>query len=253
MIPAPALLLVFLQPAGLDSGVAAYQDGDYAAACEQLRGLDPRTLRAADRARRGKYLGACNHVQGDLTAAREAFEAMLEADLDASLDPVLFPPEMITFLEEVRERRAAAQPAPPPPPPPPRETPPPGPEVHEARPPPPGKSRFRAALPFGAGQFQNGHDGKGTMLAVAQGVTLAAGAVGLALFESAKESGPLLGGGDFKDTGEAETLQAVYVGGFSLFAALWGYGVIDAFMYFDEPAPVAVLPAPGGLEVVGRW
>ncbi|MCB9539817.1 MAG: hypothetical protein H6704_26700 [Myxococcales bacterium] len=131
---------------------------------------------------------------------------------------------------------------------------------HKADPPPPrrraetpAKSRAKAMLPFGVGQFQNGHDGKGATLAALQGVALAVGVGGLLTFESEKESGAFLAGGTFPDPERADTLQAVYLGGFAAFGALWLYGLIDANVYFDEAPPVAIVPTPDGLAVGGVW
>lgn len=259
------LTVALLLPSELTEALERYDFGEFEAACQQLDALrDADGFDAEARLKTLKYLGACRHALRDDAAADEAWTALLALDPTATLDPVQFPPDMVRFFGKVRgraeaaareraaaearakaeaeaeARRRAAEKAEPPPPP-------------RRRDAPPAKSRGKAMLPFGVGQFQNGHDAKGATLAALQGVALAVGVGGLLTFESEKESGGFLAGGTFPDPDRADTLQAVYLGGFAAFGALWLYGLIDANVYFDQPPPVAVLPTPDGLAIGGVW
>ncbi len=261
------LAVALLLPSELTEALEQYDFGEFEAACQRLDALrDADGFDAEARLKTLKYLGACRHALRDDAGADEAWTALLVLDPTAALDPVQFPPDMVRFFGKVRlraeaaararadaEARAKAE------------------AEAEARrratesadekkaPPPrrrveaPAKSRGRAMLPFGVGQFQNGHDAKGATLAALQGVALAVGVGGLLTFESEKESGAFLGGGTFPDPERADTLQAIYLGGFAAFGALWLYGLIDANVYFDEPPPVAVVPTPDGLAIGGVW
>lgn len=240
------LAAALLLPASLREALDQYDFGEFDKACATLDRLktDP-SFDTEARLKTLKYLGACRHALQDEPSARAAWTSLLDADPRANLDPVQFPPDMVAFFGAIKQSHAAK-----PEPKPPAVGPP---RVVETVPPKrPAKSKAKAWLPFGVGQFQNGQDTKGYWLAGFQGVTLAAGVGGLVLFESKKRSGGFLSGGEFDDPDEAETLQTLYVAGFVGFAALYAYGVFDALANFDEPA-VTVLPTPEGLIIGGRW
>lgn len=239
-----ALLAALLLPTSLREALDKYDFGEFETACAQLEVLrhEP-SFDVEARLKTLKFLGACRHVQGQLDAATEAFEALLDLDPRAKLDPVQFPPDMVRFFADVRARREAS-------PPPPRPEVRPGPEPEPGSEP---RSVGLALLPFGVGQAQNHQPTKAAWLGAAQGITLATGVVTLALFESEKESGGFLTGGSFEDTGKAETLHGIYVGSFATFGALWAYGVVDALVNLDEPAPVAVMPTSNGVVGLWRW
>jgi hypothetical protein len=239
MGPAAVLMVVLAGPGELRAALDHYDFGEYAAACEQLE-----TVRAAGGLSREdeivtlRYLGACHHFLGERDASGRAFEALLDADPRAELDPVQFPPELVAFFRDVRDRRA----------------PPPDVVTDAPEAPARGKSRAMAFLPFGVGQFQNDSPGKGALFASLEGVSLGLGVVGLALFESQKQSGGFLRGGTFEDEDQAAQLQTLYVAGFVGFSALWAIGVADALGHFDDGAPgVAVMPTPDGFVLGGRF
>lgn len=234
------LTVALAAPGTLRAALDHYDFGEYGTACQQLEGLRAAGLPADDDRVALRYLGACHHFLGAEAKSRAAFEALLAAEPAAELDPVQFPPELVSFFREVRARRpasaAGASPS----------------AVDAPSTAAPRRSRGVAFLPFGAGQFQNGQPGKGAIFASLEGVALGVGVVGLALFEAEKDSGGLLAGGTFEDEEKAQQLQMVYVAGFATFAALWAIGVGDALANFDEPA-VAVLPLPGGAVLGGRF
>ena len=273
-LPALLVAVALLLPGALQEALEQYDFGEFEAACARLDGLQAaKDFDVEARLKTLKYLGACRHALRDDPKADEAWTALLAMDGTARLDPVQFPPDMVAFFEGVRDRfearqaedaaamaraardaaardaaardaaardaaaRDAAAHATPPP----------------ARAPSTRKSRARALLPFGVGQFQNGHDAKGTTLAVLDGAALAIGLGGLIAFEMEKESGTLLGGGTFRDPGKADTLQAVYLTGFASFGALWLYGIADGLVNFQDTAAVSILPTPDGFVVGGTF
>ena len=246
LLAAPALVLA--APAPSDPAVAealdAYAFGEHARACDQLTPLRARAdLKPADKAQVLRHLGACKHVLGKSEGAREAWSALLELEPNAELDPVVFPPEMVSTFRRLKAARPPVETAVAPP----RRVEGPGASTsgRAAAPAPPAKSRFVAVLPFGAGQFQNGQATKGAVLAAADSVALATGVIGLALFESQKTSGGFLAGGTFKDPDLASTYQDLYVGGLLVFAGPWIYGAVDGLRHFDAPATVTLTPTGG--------
>lgn len=229
--------------ARLRAAIQQYEFGEFDRACEGLepfeRGWGVSEREHVDALR---YLGACRHILGDYGAAEAAFGALLDRRPAAALDPVVFPPEMVSFFDKVKARRV----------PPSATEPPPAAraEVPLARPAPPkdatGKSKAVALSPFGAGQFQNGHDAKGSVLLALQTISLGVGVVVLVLFESDKKSGSFLVGGEFDDTAKADTYEAVYLSAFATFGVFWLVGILDAFSNFDETPAVSLVPTVDG-------
>lgn len=239
-----ALVVALAVPGGLRSALDHYDFGEYATACEQLERLRTDGLARDDEVVALRYLGACHHILGAKEQASAAFEALLDADPRAELDPVQFPPELVAFFRDLRDRRGptlAVTPAAPPAP------------AASAEAGRSSKSRALAVLPFGVGQFQNDQPGKGAVFASLETVSLGVGIVGLVLFEAEKESGAFLAGGRFEDEDKAAALQTLYVAGLATFGALWALGAVDALVNFDDAPGVAVLPAPGGFVLGGRF
>ena len=260
LLAAPALALAEpTQPAPppatpeIEAGLAAYDNGDYARACLALAGARAAATTPPDQKTRVlRYLGACHHVQGHLESAREAFQTLLRLDPSAELDPVAFPPEMVSFFRDVK----AAMPAPP------KAVVAPSAAASATPAPPQGEHRSRlvAALPFGAGQFQYGARNKGYTLAALDGAAFAVGAYALYRTEGLKKSGSFLGGGKYAtqaDRDAAAQSMNVYLIGFGLFTALWAYGAYDGLKHVDDVAPrsppLGLVPLPGGLGVVGQF
>lgn len=238
------VVVALFVPAELRKALEQYDFGEFEAACKQLETLRyNKTFDAEARLVTMKYLGACRHVVGDKHAAAAAFNDLLDLDRNAQLDPVQFPPDMVEFFGQVKARHAAARAKVPDAPPPP---------VVGPDPPPDASGRTSMAwAPFGVGQFQNGQRSKGTTLAVLQGISLGAGVLGLAVFEASKEEGTFLQGGEFRDTDRASALHSTYILGFTAFAGLWIYGIIDASVNARRSAWIA--PTPDGLVVGGHW
>lgn len=215
-------LLGLLTSPEVQKALDTYDYGDYAGACQQLEALraSPNTPET-ERPVVLRALGACHHIQGETVPAKEAWQAWLKLEPAAELDPVAYPPEMVAFFRDLRAQVVA-----PPPSAPPTEAPA---AVVSAAPPPPRreKSALVAALPFGAGQFQNGQDSKGWTLAIADTAALGLGAFFLYRTESLKTSGSVFSGGSFanaSDRDAAEQSRLFSMIGFGTFAALWAYG-----------------------------
>ncbi len=85
-------------------------------------------------------------------------------------------------------------------------------------------------MPFGAGQFQNGHRTKGYLLL---GLQAAAGAVSLgsAIYFRAVFSGTITRGSAEERAAERTAVTQVVSG--ALFFAALGYGIIDALVYYE--------------------
>lgn len=231
----------------------AYDYGDFAGACRQLEAarVAPDTP-SADQPALLRLLGACHHVQHHDEAAAEAWRAWLALEPAAALDPVVYPPEMVEFFRRLKPQAPtiAAPPsaatAPPTP----------APAAVDAQPaepaaaPRPDKSMALAVLPFGLGQFQNGHTTKGWFFAAFDAAALGFAVVNLYRTESLKTSGSFLGGGKYATDADRQTAEQslnFYVAGFAIFGALWAYGAVDALTHFEEPAPTASLvPRAGG-------
>lgn len=259
MISAFSLLAALLVSPAVQRALDTYDYGDYPAACRQLAEL--RVAASTPPAEQGlilRSLGACRHVQGELAAADEAFTAWLRFDAAAELDPVVYPPEMVAFFREVKARAVPAAPPPPPKAPDAASSAADGP-VNAAA---PARNPALAVLPFGIGQFQNGHDVKGWVFAATDAAALTFAVFNLYRTESLKTSGGFLAGGRYAtdaDRQSAEQSQNFYVAGFAVFGALWIYGAVDGLTHLGDPPPArespraALVPTPSGLALLGVW
>jgi tetratricopeptide (TPR) repeat protein len=197
-----------------------------------------------------KYLGAAYLFVGRPADARRQFELLLRDEPTYTIDPVTFPAEVRAAFEEVRrdlereararaearareeeERRRAeaerllqergrllrlvelAQ----------QET------VVEYH------SRLYASLPFGIGQFQNGHDGLGLALAVTEGL-LAAASIAMTFLHASLPNPreyDLLTSADQRDVRLLESAFAItsYIT-FGAFVAVALAGIVDAHVRF---------------------
>jgi hypothetical protein len=230
-----------------------YERGDYrgaAAELDNLVGTEPPRLKSAVLiAESRKYLAASRLFLGDGAGARSAFDRLLADEPDYALDPLAFPRDVVVLFEEQKRARSEQRAR----------------EAAEARaredevrrmaeesarrdrammeqlralaaessereaP-----SRFIATIPFGVGQFQNGHRGFGTALAVAEGITAVASVVAYISHENLASKRP--------DTeSEAAPLRELErvmrltnITTFSVFAGLAAVGVIDAHVRFGE-------------------
>lgn len=231
-----ALVALALAASPLDAARAAYQAGELARARAELEGLlYPLRLDSEESERDAQLLLAATYfAQDDAGRAGEEAARGLGVFGTASVDPLLFPPDFVVFVENVREahkariaalaaeRRARRAPrdllAPSPP----------GPtEVGPSGVPPQRPSMAWQFVPFGVGQFKNGEPTKGTILAVSQGacVAVSGASLGVAL---------ALRGADGKynaaDAQVARPLNVAYLVGAYAFAALYAYAVIDGLV-----------------------
>jgi hypothetical protein len=215
-----------------------------------------------------RMLGVAEYHLGDRAAARSAFVSLLSVDPDFSLDPFLVPPPIVDFFDkvkretepdlaplrarkrEVREQQRLAE------------------EARrrllaeeQARNGPPSKvvkiqERIYLLnwMPFGIGQFQNGHKNRGTAIAAGQ-LTLALVNVAAILAHSqvADDRSRMCTSSQANCTSPPYTrsdrnllnqLSAVKYLSAGLFWGLYGYGVWDAHRHFVPMIETEV--GPGG-------
>jgi tetratricopeptide (TPR) repeat protein len=229
----------------------AYDSQDYAKAAalfEAIAGGDvPQLTNRSLVLESKKYLGASYLFLGRLQQAEQEFTRLLRMDPAYVLDPLAFPQEVQRLFarvkqqldaerraseeerrrEELRKQRALTERA--------------GLErqrwarlsalaqvetVHEQR------SRWLALVPFGAGQFQNGHASLGAVLAVSQGSLLALSLVTYVLHDQLRGQVPREG--DVADARLAEQgFRYTNQISFGLFAILAVTGVLDAQIRFQ--------------------
>lgn len=175
---------------------------------------DPRAAKG-DRAEAHRLLGLAALARRDPTVADAQFLAYLKLDLDGRLDPALYPPEVVAFLEDVRGRHAA--------------------ELRALRPRP--KRSWVLNLLPPAGQFQNGHRGKAWTLAIVGGAALAANVTSYALLRSWCDDD-----GTCAHTSSARTLREVNLGAAVVFAGVYLFGVWDGFRHFQRTPAMSVTP-----------
>src|SRR5262249_40607624 len=101
-------------------------------------------------------------------------------------------------------------------------------------------------IPFGVGQFQNGHPRKGWVLAGLEGALLVTATTTFLLLKSDEQQGHT-----FSDTSQARTLREVNLATSIAFAAVATYGIIDAIYYYqrgerDVSTRAVAVPLPGG-------
>ncbi|KFE67465.1 hypothetical protein [Hyalangium minutum] len=225
-----AMVLAAASP--LDPARAAYQSGELAQARTELEAL-LYPLRLDGEALESEahlLLAATYHAQEDTSRAEHEAVLGLAASRDTKLDPLLYPPDFITFVERVRtmhreriaalaaeRRRPILVPSPPP-----VQAPP----SAQASPPIPSKSWY--LMPFGVGHFQHGQRTKGTMLAVTQGTCLTVSAVSLSTALSLRGRDGLYSASDART---ARRLNTSYLVSAYAFAALYTYGVLDGLVF----------------------
>lgn len=292
MLPALIALLTFAQAAParandfdqFQNARAAYDSQNYALAADLFRGLlveftptDRRPLVLESR----KYLAATALFLGRKQEAQAQFEALLRVEPDYVLDPLAFPDEVARLFSEVKARmevervrneqeRARAQAAE-------------AAERNEATKQQHERldrlitlastehvqerhSRWVAMVPFGVGQYQNGHNGLGLVLAVSEGSLLAISIVSFFLHENLRGQTPETD----QLRQDARLAESVfrYTNQISLglFGAIAIAGVVDAQVRFvptrmferSRPLPpdleqLQVSVGPGGLQLRGHF
>ncbi|MBN9685700.1 MULTISPECIES: hypothetical protein [unclassified Corallococcus] len=235
-----ALLLAASSPLG--PAREAYQSGDLPRARTELEALlqPSRLSQPREEAEAHLLLAATLHAQEDLLRAEHEAVEGLALDSAAKLDPLVYPPDFIAFVERVRARRhdriagrAARLRAPALLPAPAASTA--APVLVESRP----ASRGWYLVPFGVGHLVHGQNTKGKVLAVGQGATFAVSAVSLGVALSLR--GPD-GRYSAQDAPTARAFNVSYLVGAYAFAALYAYGVLDGLL---SPPPLSHGGGPG--------
>ena len=257
-----------------------FEFGSFAEAAGTVRGwlADHPDASGDDAVEAYRMLGISELKLGDLPQARAAFVSLLSLDPDYTLDPFLFEPKVVEFFDEVkrehepalgplRERRRALE------------------EQkrltedaqkrlmaeEQARSGAPGKIiRVQDRLylfnwmPFGAGQFQNGHRAKGTAIAAAE-VALAATNLFTIFFHNQiasdpkRRCSPSQGSGcsrppytdaDRTLLSRVDLVKYVSAG---LFWAVYAYGVVDAHLYYVPRVETELSPREAALKLSWRF
>lgn len=229
---------------------ALYEKRNYAGAVNAfmaLVGTDPprvseRLLQLESR----KYLGAGLLFQGRADEARNQFRLLLMQEPDYTLDPLAFPKDVVSLFknvqaevqaeqrhlreaevqaraEQLRQQQQAAEAeranlqrlmtlA--------------GDAETERK-----NSRWIATLPFGVGQFQNGHKNLGMALAVLESVAAVTSVATYLGHQQIADNRP-----SQDDLGETRRLESLWrktnIASFTVFMALAVYGIVDAHARF---------------------
>jgi tetratricopeptide (TPR) repeat protein len=234
-----------------ESARTAYETQDYARAAklfDALGGGDtPALTNRSLLLESKKYLGASYLFLGQLRGAEQEFERLLRMDPQYMLDPLGFPEEVQRLFAQVKTRldterkvaederrreenrlrtletqreqhdssrwvrmREMAETE----------------HVSEVR------SRWVAMVPFGVGQFQNGHVSLGAILAVSEGSLLAIGVVSWAVHENLRGLQPTASERDEYSLTERATRYTNQIST-ALLAVLAITGVVDAQLRFQ--------------------
>ncbi len=192
---------------------------------------DPRQ-RAADRAEAHRLLGLAAYAERRLDDADRELFAYLQLDLDGHLDPRLYPPETVAYLESVRGRHAA--------------------ELRALRPRPARTVLLNLLPPFG--QRQNRQPTKGWIIAGLGGALLATNLTTYALVRSwcDEDDGTCEVDGRSRRATADRLVQINKVTGVAAIA-VYAYGVIDGFRHYSRRRPVVLVtpPAVGQGAVLG--
>ncbi len=235
----------------------AYLYGNYASAIRGFRSLlypEPGLLKSDTLRREAhKYLGISYFYLAQRSKKREYYDAArrellryLLLDPKAQLDPLLYPPQLVSFFNSIRrdnarrlqqillklkKRRTAQQP----------------PQivtvtlerrVYLNNP-------ILAILPFGLAQFANGHYVKGFLLMGGELISLGLNiAAYFSIYSLQIKSGPQRGYFRPKDIGTVKTLQIVQFASFGVFSALLAYGLIDGIVFFRRKKTVLLPRLP---------
>ncbi len=180
-----------------------------------------------------RFLGVTYYILQNRPRSKESFMLLLTRDPDHQLDPLLVPPIIIDFFEKIRsdnkelldEIRAARL----------KEQQKQEPEtrdIYYQR-----NHYFVNFIPFGAGQFQNGDNIKGTLFATGQVAALALNITSYFMVRGLKGDDGYYSKSDAADARDWRITQYVSLGAF---VALAIGGVIDAALNYEE---YNVLPA----------
>lgn len=239
----------------------AFEYGDFDGTVRLLADLPESGLLAleSDRIEAYRLLGLAHFFRGDAREATTAFFGLLKQNPDYALDPFYVPPHAVAFFDRVRKdheallspirerrrrrlreqeledqaRRAAEERR--------RQmlTPQQIPDVLERE--VALNSRLVAAMPFGLGQFQNGHASLGSGLATLQVATGATSVLAFLAVEGLRD--PDTGAFRGANYQTARNLDLVKWIGAAAFYALWLGGAMDANVRFVPRRVVSEGPA----------
>jgi hypothetical protein len=211
---APAVAVAGEPAEALRAADDALETGDYDRAAGLVEPLirTAEQLEAIDLAEAYRLYGLSLFFLDRLADAEHALLRYLQLEPDAHLDPARYPPEAIVFFEDIRARHRAELAG-----------------LHQR---PRSVSEWSKNLFPPWGQFANGHDTKGWIIA---GLTLASAAAHLGSFVLLDRwCDPVTGvckSGSRDRRNTALALQVVNVGSGVLLIGTLAYGVIDGFYY----------------------
>jgi hypothetical protein len=257
----PALLLLAALPAvaradsipeRFDRGRAEFEHKNFGNAIEILKDLlypAVQLAREDDIVAAREMLGLSYFFVGEKEKAQEEFTLLLYLRPRHRLDPFLVPPPAVAFfdriwndpvmkekLEKIEKERREKERL----------------EAEKEKEKPPKTvvrriymqsreehhSRLLTLLPFGIGQFQNGHTTKGILLASGGGLALVTNITCLGLIWGLRKK-DVDGHRYYEDVQLAEAVEITGYVSFGVFLATWIYGVIDASIHFE---PVVKTP-----------
>ena len=206
-----------------------FTQGDYKAAAARLeRLLDPVQLdNEDDLVEARKTLGTMYFLLGDEAKARVQFELALLIRKDTQLDLYATAPPVLRFFDEIKaevEQKSAEVE-----------------RIYAHR-----KTRFEAPryierdrikhiefltyLPFGIGQFQNGHIGMGILFLTIDVVALAANVLGYIMGQLLADRTGIIAP---RDAWKRDVWLAVQYSGLGTFIAGWAAGAVHARLFFQ--------------------
>ncbi len=202
-----------------------YDYGNHQKVVERLeRALDLQMFTKTDQKQEALALiGVSSLILGDESRAGRVFLDLLRLDPDFRLNPVLYPPAIIDFVERIREenqeelqailmKNGQEEPVEP-------EEPPPAVQIVEKHP------YYINFIPFGAGQFQNDQDAKGALFLSAEIVTLGVNVTSFFVARSLEGSDGKYSASNARQARDWTIAQYSALGAFVLLAV---GGVIDA-------------------------
>jgi hypothetical protein len=240
-----------------DRGKAEFEHKNFGNAIDILKGLLYPAVKLTmedDILKAREMLGLAYFYTGEEAKAKEEFTQLLYLRPQHRLDPFLVPPPAVAFfdqiwndpamkekLEKIEKERKEKERI----------------EAEKKKEKPPKTvvrriymqsqeehhSRFLTFLPFGIGQFQNGDNTKGILLASTGGLALVANITCFALFYGLRKEAIDEETGRtvlyHEDKKLAEALEITGYVSFGVFMATWIYGIVDATIYFE---PVVTTP-----------
>jgi hypothetical protein len=236
----------------LSESDAAFRAQDYERIIDRLAPsiADPRLIDRPERLRLLELVGISHWFLIATPEANAVFGDLLRLSPFYRLDTFVYPAELIAFFDARRAELIASGAIP----------------ATPTRPEPPAtRLRIREIRerntptiaflsPFGVGQFINDEPGKGTTMAIIQGVGFATLATSWIAIETLKVGDSNLVSQD--NAGEARLLEALWYGGAAVFLGTWGYSIVDGLInretapvILEREAPLTWSPTllPGGL------